>query len=65
MTLRLENTPIYAQCPPPGFIGGSVARTIMGADERALVRLWREKRGKAEPPDFSDNLVVKLCPGSP
>ena len=27
------------------FVGGSDARTIMGADEAALLRLWREKRG--------------------
>ena len=32
----------------------------MGEDEAALVRLWREKRGEAEPPDYSDNLVVQL-----
>jgi len=42
------------------FIGGSDARTIMGNDEGALVRLWREKRGEAEPEDLSDNLVVQL-----
>ena len=30
------------------FIGGSDARTIMGADEAALQRLWREKRGETE-----------------
>jgi predicted phage-related endonuclease len=42
------------------FIGGSDARIIMGADEIALVRLWREKRGEAEPPDYSDNLIVQL-----
>ena len=29
------------------FIGGSDARTIMGNDEKALHRLWREKRGEA------------------
>ena len=28
------------------FIGGSDARVIMGTDEAALVRLWREKRGR-------------------
>jgi hypothetical protein len=28
------------------FIGGSDARIIMGDDEAALLRLWREKRGK-------------------
>ena len=42
------------------FIGGSDARLIMGTDEGALVRLWREKRGEAEPPDYSDNLLVQL-----
>jgi predicted phage-related endonuclease len=42
------------------FIGGSDARTIMGGDEAALVRLWREKRGEAEPEDLSGNLVVQL-----
>ena len=42
------------------FIGGSDARIIMGADEAALVRLWREKRGESEPEDLSDNLIVQL-----
>jgi predicted phage-related endonuclease len=42
------------------FIGGSDARTIMGNNEEALLRLWREKRGEAEPLDFSDNLIVQL-----
>ena len=42
------------------FIGGSDARIIMGDDEAALVRLWREKRGEAEPPDLSGNLLVQL-----
>jgi len=42
------------------FIGGSDARVIMGNDEAALVRLWREKRGEAEPADLSGNLVVQL-----
>ena len=31
------------------FIGGSDARIIMGNDEQALIRLWREKRGEVEP----------------
>jgi predicted phage-related endonuclease len=43
-----------------GFIGGSDARIIMGADETALLRLWREKRGEAEREDLSGNLVVQL-----
>src|SRR5262249_9322379 len=42
------------------FIGGSDARIIMGSDEAALVRLWREKRGEAEAEDLSDNLIVQL-----
>jgi predicted phage-related endonuclease len=42
------------------FIGGSDARVIMGDDEAALVRLWREKRGEVAPEDFSDNLIVQL-----
>src|SRR6516164_5039726 len=42
------------------FIGGSDARIIMGTDEAALMRLWREKRGEAEPGDLSGNLLVQL-----
>ena len=42
------------------FIGGSDARIIMGSDEPALIRLWREKRGEIEPEDLSGNLVVQL-----
>jgi predicted phage-related endonuclease len=42
------------------FIGGSDARIIMGNDEPALLRLWREKRGEVEPEDLSGNLVVQL-----
>ena len=32
----------------------------MGNDEAALIRLWREKRGEAEPEDLSGNLIVQL-----
>jgi predicted phage-related endonuclease len=42
------------------FVGGSDARIIMGSDEAALVRLWREKRGEVVPEDLSGNLVVQL-----
>jgi len=42
------------------FIGGSDARIIMGSDEAALVRLWREKRGEVAAEDLSDNLAVQL-----
>jgi predicted phage-related endonuclease len=41
-------------------IGGSDARIIMGDDEAALVRLWREKRGEVAPEDLSGNLIVQL-----
>ena len=40
------------------FIGGS--GTIMGDDEPALLRLWREKRGEVEPEDLSGNLLLQL-----
>ena len=42
------------------FIGGSDARIIMGDDETALLRRWREKRGEVEPEDLSGNLIVQL-----
>src|SRR5260370_5099379 len=61
MTLPFES----AQISPKrlnrrSFIGGSDARIIMGSDEAALLRLWREKRGEAEPQNLSDNLIVQL-----
>jgi len=43
------------------FIGGSDARIIMGDDEAALLRLWREKRGEVEPEDRSRKSVVQHC----
>ena len=42
------------------YLGGSDARTIMGYDEAALVRLWQEKRGDIEPEDLSGNLLVQF-----
>ena len=42
------------------FVGGTDALIIMGSDEAALLRLWREKRGEREPDDLSDNLLVQL-----
>src|SRR4051794_31464272 len=42
------------------YLGGSDARTILGNDEDALVRLWREKRAEAEPQDLSGNLLVQF-----
>jgi len=41
-------------------LGGSDARIVMGQDDSALIRLWREKRGELEPRDLSGNLVVQL-----
>jgi predicted phage-related endonuclease len=42
------------------FVGGSDARIVMGDNEAALLRLWQEKRGEAEPEDLSRNLAVQL-----
>jgi hypothetical protein len=42
------------------FIGGSDARIIMSPDEEALIRLWKEKRGEAEPEDLSNDLIGQL-----
>jgi hypothetical protein len=44
------------------FLGGSDARIIMGDDQNALIRLWHEKRGEAEPEDLSSNLIVSSAP---
>jgi predicted phage-related endonuclease len=61
MTLPFTSAPVYPKAANRrSFIGGSDARIIMGVDEDALVRLWREKRGEAEPPDYSENLIVQL-----
>src|ERR1700756_1904107 len=46
--------------PRRSFIGGSDARIIMGEDEAALIRLWKEKRGEVEPEDLSGDLLVQL-----
>jgi predicted phage-related endonuclease len=42
------------------LIGGSDARIIMGNDEAALLRLWKEKRGEVDPEDLSGDLLVQL-----
>src|SRR5258707_7396915 len=42
------------------FIGGSDARIIMGKDEKALLRLWREKRGEVANLDLSGVLILQL-----
>ena len=55
-----ENVEFRKPLSRRAFIGGSDARTIMGNDEAALIRLWREKRGDADPEDLSGNLIVQL-----
>ena len=61
MTLPFESARISPQrLNRRSFIGGSDARIIMGSDEAALLRLWREKRGEIEPEDLSGNLIVQL-----
>src|SRR5205814_4355764 len=42
------------------FIGGSDARVVIGDDEAALLRLWKEKRGEVEREDLSSDLLVQL-----
>jgi hypothetical protein len=42
------------------FIGGSDARVIMGQNEKALIRLWQEKRSEVGPEDLSGDLIVQL-----
>src|SRR3981189_2967525 len=55
LTSRIANSPTRRT-----FIGGSDARVVMGGDEAALLRLWREKRGEGDPEDLSGNLIVQL-----
>jgi predicted phage-related endonuclease len=58
--MDMERVKIADSVGRRSFIGGSDARIIMGTDEAALVRLWREKRGEAESEDLSGNLIVQL-----
>lgn len=41
-------------------IGGSDANVILSGDPQRVLRLWREKRGDAEPEDLSASLAVML-----
>ena len=45
MLQRVQESPINRR----HFVGGSDARVIMGQDEKALIRLWQEKRGNVAP----------------
>jgi predicted phage-related endonuclease len=56
----LEKTRRDCQIDRRHFIGGSDARIIMGQDEKALIRLWQEKRGEVRPEDLSGELIVQL-----
>jgi putative phage-type endonuclease len=58
--MQMEATPKRSQLDRRHFIGGSDARVIMGQDEKALIRLWQEKRGEVGPEDLSANLIVQL-----
>ncbi len=61
--LLISNTYTHIRYDPKDrrtFIGGSDARIIMGTDETALVRLWKEKRGEIAAEDLSGNLIVQL-----
>jgi predicted phage-related endonuclease len=42
------------------FLGGSDARVVMGRDEKALLRLWREKRGETASTNLDSELIVQL-----
>ena len=49
-----------------GFIGGSDARVIMGDDDAALLRLWREKRrGRAGGPVRQPHRSARSCHRGP
>ena len=43
------------------FISGSDAQIIMGKDDKALLRLWREKLGEETPTDPSDVVQLNLA----
>jgi predicted phage-related endonuclease len=62
MRIRLSDLAVPRSIKPDRrqFIGGSDARIIMSPDEAALIRLWREKLGKAQSEDLSGNLLVQL-----
>jgi len=53
-----RGTPYAPKTSAP--INGWDAQTIMGNDEAALLHLWRQKRGLADPQCLSDNLIAQL-----
>src|ERR1700746_286707 len=56
----LEKTRRDCQTDRRQFIGGYDVLIIMGQDDKALIRLWQEKRGEVGPEDLSGNLIVQL-----
>jgi predicted phage-related endonuclease len=58
--MHVHNEMIADSANRRSFVGGSDARIVMGRDETALFRLWREKRGEIEPADLSGELIVQL-----
>jgi hypothetical protein len=58
--MNIHNKRIADSASRRDFVGGSDARIIMGQDEKALIRLWQEKRGEVGPEDLSGNLIVQL-----
>jgi predicted phage-related endonuclease len=41
-------------------LGGSDAKIIMSGDQKAIERLWREKRGEQAPEDLSEVILINL-----
>jgi predicted phage-related endonuclease len=41
-------------------IGGSDAKIVMSGDQKAIERLWREKRGEQAPEDLSEVILINL-----
>ncbi|WP_409187997.1 YqaJ viral recombinase family protein [Bradyrhizobium sp. RDM4] len=60
MNHSISSQGMSSQLDRRSFIGGSDARTVMGDDAAALLRLWQEKRGELEPEDLSGDLLVQL-----
>lgn len=58
--LERLRSPASAADERRAFIGGSDANVILCGDAEKLLRLWREKRGEAEPEDLSGSLAVML-----
>jgi hypothetical protein len=60
ISTKLSFIDVYIENGASNLLRGSDARIVMGSDEAALIRLWREKRGEVDPEDLSGNLIVQL-----